>query len=304
LWVLVLLSTLVLSWAQEWRTEITLTRNFQESSRCRRLAEAGVYYAAAKMVEAKAVSQKTQVGGLDLSDTPSNVWQGDQSLHVLDLPGGQVQLRVSDEGGKINLNNAPEQLLLRLFTILGYDEVRVQTIVASILDWRSTGDIPRPYGAKSSYYLGLNPPYPARNGRFEAVGELAWVRPFIGSPLPPRFEDWFTVQRTSNRINVNTAPLEVLVACGLPPEAARTLIAQREARPFRSLSEVRQLIGGAGEQAMISNLGWVSSPYLTVQSTGVVNKDGARHTVRAVIRLQGTQDKLWDIVSWMDDFPG
>jgi general secretion pathway protein K len=304
LWILVLLSTLVLSWAQEWRTEITLTRNFQETNQCRRLAEAGVYYAAAKMVEAMAVSRKTQTGGLDLEGTPPDVWRGDQSPHVLDLPGGQVQVRVADEGGKINLNIAPEELLFRLFTHLGYDESRIQAIVASILDWRSPGDIPRAYGAKSSYYLGLTPPYPARNGRFEVVGELAWVRPFVGSPLPPRYEDWFTVQSTGNRINVNTAPLEVLLACGLPPEAARTLIAQRDNQPFRSLTEVRQLVGGAGEQAMISKLGWASSPFITVQSTGLANKEGARHTIRAVIRVQATKDKLWDIVSWMDDFPG
>jgi general secretion pathway protein K len=305
LWILVLLSTLVLSWAHEWRTEIALTRNFQEASRCRRLAEAGVYYAAAKMVEAKAVTDRQAPGGgLDAFSATPEVWRGDQSLHVLELPGGQVEMRVADEGGKINLNLASDQLISRLFTIMGYNESQVQAIAAAILDWRSPGEVPRAYGAKSSYYLGLDPPYPARNDRFEVVGELGWVQPFIGSPLPRGLEDWLTVQTTSKKINVNTAPLEVLLACGLSPEAARTLIDQRQNQPFRSLSEVRQLVGGAGEQTLTSNLTWLNSLFFTIQSTGLVKKGGGRHTIRAVIRLKATKDSLWDIVSWIDDYPG
>ena len=52
--ILTLISVLVLSWAQEWRTELKLASNFGEAHKCHRLAEAGIYYALGKLVIAKA----------------------------------------------------------------------------------------------------------------------------------------------------------------------------------------------------------------------------------------------------------
>ena len=52
--ILTLISVLVLSWAQEWRTELKLASNFREAHKCQRLAEAGIYYALGKMMTAKA----------------------------------------------------------------------------------------------------------------------------------------------------------------------------------------------------------------------------------------------------------
>src|SRR4030042_5974188 len=51
--ILTLISVLVLSWAQEWRTELKLASNFGEAHKCHRLAEAGVYFALGKMVIAQ-----------------------------------------------------------------------------------------------------------------------------------------------------------------------------------------------------------------------------------------------------------
>jgi len=51
--ILTLISVLVLSWAQEWRTELKLASNFGEAHKCQRLAEAGIYYALGKLVTAK-----------------------------------------------------------------------------------------------------------------------------------------------------------------------------------------------------------------------------------------------------------
>ena len=51
--ILTLISVLVLSWAQEWRTELKLASNFGEAHKCQRLAEAGIYYALGKLMTAK-----------------------------------------------------------------------------------------------------------------------------------------------------------------------------------------------------------------------------------------------------------
>jgi type II secretory pathway component PulK len=62
LWVLVLLSTLILSLAQEWRTELQLTGNSLEGHQCHRLAEAGIYYALGKLVATRRGEEEASQG--------------------------------------------------------------------------------------------------------------------------------------------------------------------------------------------------------------------------------------------------
>jgi general secretion pathway protein K len=150
--ILTLISVLVLSWAQEWRTELKLASNFGEAHKCQRLAEAGIYYALGKLVTAKTA----EMGGMNAVAPQAQgdsgaLWQGDQQPHVLELPDGMVEVRIGDEGGKISLNLATEPLLLNFFTVLGLPEPQVRTMVDSIQDWRESGSYPRLYGA--SHYL-------------------------------------------------------------------------------------------------------------------------------------------------------
>ena len=302
--VLALISVLILSWAQEWRTELRLAANFREAHQCRRLAEAGVYYALGKLVSTKIEEVgQLQPLGMPVAEGRPPVWQGDQRPHLLELPGGWAEIRVADEAGKINLNRAPEEILLNLFTVLGFSPEKVRTMVDSIQDWRSRGDAPRPYGAKSDYYLSLDPPYVAKNSNFEAVTELAWVRGFENSPMIPRLCEWLTVHAVTVGVNVNTAPLQVLLAMGLPPEVCQTIIATRRTMPFRNFQEISQLSPDP-RLAQHQMLVFHSSPFFTIKSTGMVNKHKGRHTIEAVVRVEFSAAELWEIIAWMDSFPG
>ena len=231
--ILTLISVLVLSWAQEWRTELKLASNFGEAHKAHRLAEAGIYYALGKLVIAKAAeADRLKTVGSQSQEVPRELWQGDQRPHVLELPDGKAEIRIGDESGKINLNFAPEEVLKKFFAGLGLAEPQIRTMVDSIQDWRTKESSPRPNGAKSAYYLNLDPPYVAKNGNFETVEELAWVRGFEGSPLIPRLSQWLTVQAGDRSVNVNTAPLEVLLAMGFSQAAAQNIIATRQSDPF------------------------------------------------------------------------
>lgn len=302
--VLALISVLVLSWAQEWRTELRLAANFREAHQCRRLAEAGVYYALGKLVSTKIeeAARLNPAAAQGMEGMPA-AWQGDQKPHRLELPGGWAEIRVADEAGKINLNRAQEQILLNLFTILGFSPTRVRTMVDSIQDWRSRGAAPRPYGAKSDYYLRLDPPYVAKNSNFEVVEELAWVRGFENSPIIPRLCDWLTVQEMATGINVNTAPLPVLRALGLAPEVCQTIIATRQTIPFRNLQEISQL---SPDPMLIQRqpLNFQSGAFFTIKSTGMITTGKGRHTIKAVVRLDFSASSPWELVSWVDNFPG
>lgn len=301
--VLALISVLVLTWAQEWRIELRLAANFREASQCHRLAEAGVYYALGKLLEAKSV--ESSLPGLNPEAAAPQLaatWRGDQSPHRLKLPGGLVEVRLEDEGGKINLNQATPETMAALFTGIGVPLAQIPTMADSILDWRSRGDQPRPNGAKSSYYLGLEPPYVSRNGPFEVVEELAWVRGFEGSPMIPRLGEWLTVQATQG-INLNTAPPEVLMAVGIPPDAVQAIIVTRERSPFTNAQDLSMLALNT-MPGQFQQLTFRTSPFFTIKSTGMVNNKGGRQKIKAIVRLDLSLQNSWEILSWVDDFPG
>jgi general secretion pathway protein K len=301
--VLALISVLVLTWAQEWRTELRLAANFREASQCHRLAEAGVYYALGKLLEAKSIETKlsnlnSEAAAAQLAAT----WRGDRSPHRLKLPGGVAEVRLEDEGGKINLNQATPETMAALFTGIGFPLAQIPTMADSILDWRTRGDQPRPNGAKSAYYLGLEPPYVSRNGPFEVVEELAWVRGFEGSPMIPRLGEWLTVQATQG-INLNTAPLEVLTAVGIPPDTAQTIVVARERSPFTNSQDISMLALNA-MPGQFQQLTFQASPFFTIKSTGMVNNRGGRQKIKCIVRLDLSMQNSWEILSWVDDFPG
>jgi general secretion pathway protein K len=300
--ILTLISVLVLSWAQEWRTELKLASNYGEAHKCQRLAEAGIYYALGKLLTAKTA----EMGGINAVPPQGDsgpLWQGDQQPHVLELPDGIAEVRIGDEGGKINLNHASEPLLYNFFTVLGLPEPQIRTMVDSIQDWRMKGTYPRLHGAKSAYYLNLDPPYVAKNGQFETVEELAWVRGFEASPLIPQLSRWLTVRRIESGINLNTAPLEVLLAMGFARDNALDIITARQAMPLRNFQE----IGQAGANPTLgqgAQMSFRSSPFFTIASTGMVKKNSSRQTIRATVRVDPNQRVPWVVISWYSGFPG
>jgi len=302
--ILTLISVLVLSWAQEWRTELKLASNFGEAHKCQRLAEAGIYYALGKLMTAKmAESTGLQAIAPQTQGAPGDLWQGDQRPHVLELQDGMVEVRIADEGGKINLNLAPEGLLRNFFAGLGLPEPQISTMVDSLQDWRTRDSSPRPNGAKSAYYLSLDPPYVAKNGKFETVEELAWVRGFEASPLIPRLSQWLTVQTTGLGININTAPLEVLLAMGFARDLAQNIMAARQAMPFRNLQEIPQA-NAAPLLSQGTQISFQTSSFFTITSTGMVKKDRGRQTIKAIVRLDANPRVPWVILSWYGGFPG
>jgi len=89
---------------------------------------------------------------------------------------------ITDEGSRLDLNTATEAQIRRLFeTAIPDDadhEVDIDVLVDSLLDWRQSGNVARPHGAKDEYYFSLRPPYRAKKGNFATVEELLLVRGF------------------------------------------------------------------------------------------------------------------------------
>lgn len=132
------------------------------------------------------------------------------------------QVRVIDETGKISLNaeRIDEVVLRRIIENLGHDREAAEVIADSILDWRDENGLHRQNGAEDDYYQDLNPPYYAKDSRFDAVAELQLVRGvtpeiYHGTADVPGLKDIFTVAHASPRITESSISTAVEYAvCG------------------------------------------------------------------------------------------
>ena len=214
----------------------------KDSIRSAMLAEAGI--SAARVALREDAKDNSR-------DTLDELWA--QPTPPFEMGDGAISIFIEDEERKINLNklvmpngNAPDEDRVAMFrsflTNMGIDA----SLTDAFVDWLDNDDTPRVGGAESSYYLSLPRPYKAKNDLFDTIEEILLVRgvtPEIYEKIRP-----FVTVTSSGRININTAPLEILVSLsagriaaesgGIDIESATRLIEYRRERPFQKVSDI------------------------------------------------------------------
>src|SRR5699024_9164997 len=137
-------------------------------------------------------------------------WVPDGRPYVIGFGAAEVEIRVTDESGKIDLNSADPELLSNLFISRGMEETEAWYLADAIADWRDEDDLPRLYGAELAEYESAGYPYGPANEPFGSVDELQQV---IGMSwdLFKELEPMLTVD-SSGRFNPAFASAEVLAA--------------------------------------------------------------------------------------------
>ena len=271
--------------------------NYREETQAYYLARSGLNAAVAKLMEN--ISGKKGDRGR---------WVPDGRPYRVSLDKGFFEVRVADESGKVDLNKAQRSDLSRLLTALEIDGAERDTIVDSTLDWLDENDFHRLNGAEDAFYGSLPEPYGAKDGPMDTVDELLWVKGvmeefFYGEEdtgdEPPRagLEGVFTVHTGSVRVNVNTAPFEVLLALpGIDGTKAGRIIEARENAEFQSAAELAR-IGVTLGPTLTKYIGFTSSGIYTIEATGGLEGSPVRHTVRAVMEIRKTGQR---VIYWKD----
>jgi hypothetical protein len=99
-----------------------------------------------------------------------------ESLSGFQIGEGTVSLHMEEQESKININWAPAPLLQQVLTVQGADASAISVVSDSIQDWREQGQVARPAGAKSDFYLGQVPSYYCKNASFDNLDELMLVK--------------------------------------------------------------------------------------------------------------------------------
>ena len=253
LWIIVLLTGLIAVFALTARTEGLQGRYLGRSVVARGAAETGVDVAA------------MHLQGLD----PAQRWIPDGRANQFDFEGHRLEVRVIDEGGKVDLNFAPPELLVGLLTAVGVEQDKARALSGAIQDWRDEDDLVNlEGGAEDSAYTAAKLPYGAKDRPFEAISELRLVLG-MDAALYRKLRPYITLFSGQARPDPAYAAAAVLRAMGMTPEQVDAALDQRQSA---TLPGSPLAAGGSGTYSI---------------SSRATRPDGTRVQVQAAIRMGG-----------------
>lgn len=322
LWIITILSVVVLEFSFAMRTEVHITKNFQEELQLYAMAEGGIQRAITELVYKHDPKVQEMRKTLNANEIPPDKreWLTDGRDYKLSFDQGTCEVRIIGEGGKVNINLVSETMLRKITTNVGVKiEVR-DTVVDSILDWKDPDDLYRINGAENDYYRSLKEPYDCKNGPLDAVEELLLVKGvtpglFYGKKFGKKGEaeekgdqiglkDIFSIYATGEQIDINSAPLPVLRAVlGIPEEIARLIVSARGEKGFESQQDILQRVpelanfyGEIGRLIIFRAL----TPYYTIESRAKGKEGGSVRGLKVIIKVDPKEKGGHKIIQWLD----
>jgi len=206
LWLMVLMTALVGSFALSARIESLLGRGLARSVAAAEVARAGV---------------EAAVWHLRATD-PAQRWLADGRAYVWAFGDAEVTLRMVDVAGKLDLNAADAPLLAALIREAGGSTGRAEALAAALVDWRDADDFTQPQGAERAQYAAAGLPYAPKNAPFETVSELQLVLG-MDAQLYARLRPHITVHSGLPLPDPRLATPAVLAALGMDVQTALSL---------------------------------------------------------------------------------
>ncbi len=333
LWVTGLLAMLVASFAFEAHLEARITNYYRNRTQAYYSARSGL--ALAELLVSK--SAGLQGAEFDATRADQERWYekarnlaegGFISLeHTLPIEGGEfasIRLRIEPEPARRNINviarEEDDESMERILDMGGIPQELWPVLIDSLYDWVDEDDIPRPDGAETDdYYANLDPPYRAKDGPLDTVGEMLLIRGYTreilegGRLTGSMFEtdelyvqgigDLLTVHG-DGRVNVNAASERVLMTIpGMDALIAGDVVRLREEwvdeagedrQGFRSETEFFSEFPDFPEEHR--GLVTVDSAIFRITSEGVLY--GVRHTIWCTVEFS---DGRIQILEWRED---
>ena len=225
LWVLTLLTVMAVGMTAAQRTETALTENQIADARFRALADAAIAYAMFSFLMPAPDSVLTGSGD---GTGDAGPWVPNGAPRVWRFAGEGVSIAISNEQSRINLNQAPPELLAALIEAFEVSDDEARSLADAIADWRDEDDLHLLNGAEDDDYEAAGRTLGAKDAPFTAVEEL---QPVLGvSPaLYRRLAPELSVDSDGNQIDQSFASPAVLAALqGIPLAEAELQVQERD----------------------------------------------------------------------------
>ncbi len=211
LWMLVLSTIMAGSFALTMQRELSIAGNFRDMAQTSALAEAGINYAMLMLLQADEEQQ----------------WLSDGTIYEIEFEGARIRITITDESGKISVNNPEPELLRGALSEAGADETLQDKIIEGIQDWQDSDEQARLHGAEVDDYSAAGLSYGPSNENFQAIEELQMVLG-MNADVYNRLVPIVTVHSNSNKVNPAKSPKEVLMALpDMDEQTAENYITER-----------------------------------------------------------------------------
>ncbi|SDQ38608.1 type II secretion system protein K (GspK) [Pseudoxanthomonas sp. CF385] len=248
LWLVALLTALVGAFALTARMEAMQGQVGSRGAVAQETARAGLEYALVRVADRN----------------PQTHWQPNGRPYAWSFDGHAVEVRIIDETGKVDLNQADAGLLSRLMQALGEAPDVSDALAGAIVDWRDADNLSQPSGgAEDDDYASEGRDYGAKDAPFETVAEVEQVLGMTPA-LYARLAPFLTLYSGRGQPDATYAQGPVLVAMGMD---AATWLAQRNA------------MGATGDTQLV---GTGSGTY-SIESRARLT-DGREASLRTVVR--------------------
>lgn len=261
LWLVALLTAMVGAFALNARVESLQASALRNGARGQELARAGLEYAVSR-----------------LQGPPATRWRPDGRRYDWSFDGVPLQVRIVDEGGKVDLNSASPALLAGLLRASGVEAGAAQRLAAAIIDWRDRDSLLTPGGAEDAEYAAAGLPHGAKDAPFESLGELRLVLG-MDADLYRRLLPDVTIHSQRAQPMAAFAPGPVLTAMGLDAaswEAARNAAGGDQVDPGAA-------VAGTGTYS--------------IESRARLD-EGREAVLRAVVRTAASRDSAYTVLQW------
>ncbi|HMB61261.1 MAG TPA: hypothetical protein VKN35_15215 [Xanthomonadales bacterium] len=222
-------------------------------------------------------------------------WVPDGRPYEILFDDATIEIMVTDERGKVNINSANEETLIRLFVSNGLDDAQAEQLAAAVLDWTDEDELVRPSGAEEGEYTSAGYQVGPANREFIMVEELLQV---LGLPweVYQKMEPGLTVWSDDKLPNAAYAPVESLLA--LPDMSQEDAMNFVEERHSQAGNEALTMTLPNGQVAMARGRGLT---YSIVSKATLPN--GVWDQIEATISLGGTEDGVpFKILRWQEGF--
>ena len=279
LWILLLVTITSGSFSLMARMDQLESHSVMWSTRARMAAEAGI-----------------NVAVLHLRDPIEQTrWVPDGRTYEFPFEEAVIEIQITDERGKLNINDADEITLANLFVGNGMEEDYAELLAAAVADWRDTDEVERPNGAEDAAYESAGLEMGPGNHRFVLIEEILQV---LGMPweMFKRIENAITVYEDSPLPDPAFGPPEALVAIpDITPEDALNFVEERRSQEPGDGA----LVSLPNGQAVMARGRGVT--YSIVAKATLPN--GVWDQLRATIKLGVTRDgRPFQIMRWREGF--
>ncbi|PNG24501.1 general secretion pathway protein GspK [Methylocella silvestris] len=267
------------------------------------LASIYSFYASASAVAARATSDRLQAEALVSSALELTalrlLGRSDDDPRSLGefqfrMGGAEILVTFRSEGGRIDLNAAPKDLLAGLFKTLGAKSDDADSFADRIIGWRKKGEAGK-QNKEADLYKDAGLSYAPRQTPFQNIAELRFV---LG--LPPDLVEscmaFVTVFNGLPQIDVFAAAPEIVESLPhLNADVAATIVQKRGALDAKA---ILSLLGRAKDSVSLE------PRKASRVNVGLRFSSGRRVNSEAVILFADKDAQPYRVLSWRDDFDG